>query len=79
MTVEEFIGKAKYDKEGQLIFGVKGGNLQLICDVRGWGAIQNLFTKDGRIDFDAAYKFQDELGEFIAAAINEKLKQKEQL
>lgn len=74
-TIQEFIGNARYDKEGQMIFAVKGGNIQLICDIRGWGAIQNLFAdKSGKIDFDAAYKFQDELGEYIAAAINEKLK-----
>lgn len=77
MTVKEFIGdRVIYDKEAQMIFGCKGKQLQLILDVRGWGAIQNIFSdKKGKIDFDAAYKFQDEMGKFIANCINEKLNQ----
>jgi hypothetical protein len=46
----------------------------MIAEIRGWGAIQNMFiNKDGSINFEDAEKFQDELGEFIADAINEKL------
>ena len=46
----------------------------MIADLRGWGAIQNLFKlKGGAIDFEKAEKFQDDLGQWIADAINEKL------
>lgn len=75
VKVSDFIGeKATYDESGQMIFGVdKKGGLQLIADVRGWGAIQNLFkNSNGTIKAEAS-KFQDELGEWLAEAINEKL------
>ena len=75
VKVSDFIGeKATYDESGQMIFGVdKKGGLQLIADVRGWGAIQNLFkNSDGTIKAEAS-KFQDKLGEWLAEAINEKL------
>lgn len=39
-----------------------------IVSVRGWGAIQHLFKSDKE-----QREFQDELGQFIAEAINEKL------
>jgi hypothetical protein len=39
-----------------------------IVSIRGWGAIQNLFNS-----VDEQEEFQDELGKFIAEAINEKL------
>lgn len=73
----EFIGKkTRYDDfAGGYIWGEdsKGGD-QMIGEVRGWGAIQNLFkTHNSTIDFDAAEKFQDRLGNFISDAINEKI------
>lgn len=64
----EFIGKAQYDQEGQLIWGNKSGGLQMLCEVRGWGAIQHLFKSQ-----EEAGKFQDYMGQFIAEAINEKI------
>lgn len=76
--INKFIGeKAIYDQMGQFIWGVdKQGNHQKIADLRGWGAIQNLFkNKDGTINFADAEKFQDALGEWIADALNNKLKQ----
>jgi hypothetical protein len=78
VTVENFIGdKAKYDNDGTMIWGVKGDKLQRLLDLRGWGAIQNLFAeKDGVVnlqDSKEAESFQDELGEWIADAINKKL------
>ncbi len=75
MKVEKFINIAKYESMGQTIWGIdnKGGH-QMICDVRGWGAIQNLFKNtNGTIREDEAGKFQDEMGQFIADAINEKI------
>jgi len=69
MEVKEFIGeKAKYIPEGQMIFGGKKGDEQILLDVRGWGAIQYLFK-----DQKEAGKFQDEFGQWVADAINEKL------
>jgi hypothetical protein len=76
MKISDFIGvKTTYDKFGQKIFANdKLGNLQMLADLRGWGAIQNLFKlKGGAIDFEKAEKFQDDLGQWLADAINEKL------
>ena len=76
MKVIDFIGvKATYDEHGQYIWGVdKDGGHQKLADLRGWGAIQNLFkTKDGLIDEEKAESFQDELGRWLVDAINEKL------
>lgn len=66
-TLKEFIGKASYNPESQQIFGI-GFNEQLLCDIRGWGAIQYMFKthEDGM-------RFQDTIGQFIADAINEKI------
>jgi hypothetical protein len=71
MTPQDFIGKkATYFEFGTQIFGEnKKGELQIILDVRGWGAIQNLFKGD----LKKASDFQDELGIWFADAINEKL------
>jgi hypothetical protein len=76
MKVTDFIGvKVKYDEDGQFIWGIeKDGGHQKLADLRGWGAIQNLFiNKDKSIDLDAAASFQDEFGRWIVEAINEKL------
>lgn len=75
MEISKFINKAKYNKESQKIWGVQdNGHHQMICDLRGWGAIQNLFIdKKGKIDLEKASEYQDELGEWIVDAINQKL------
>lgn len=76
MKAEEFLkGKFKYDNYGQYIWLVQpNGHHQKIADLRGWGAIQNLFVnKDRAIDIKSAEKFQDELGEWLVTALNEKL------
>jgi hypothetical protein len=76
MKVTDFIGvKATYDEYGQFILGVdKDGGHQKLADLRGWGAIQNLFkTKGGLIDEEKAASFQDEFGRWLVDAINEKL------
>lgn len=74
MKPQDFIGvKAEYDDEGTMIWGInEKDELQHILDVRGWGAIQNLFDEPKGAANDAM-KFQDGLGEWIAEAINEKL------
>lgn len=72
MKPQKFIGeKVIYDKEGQMIFGQIEGKMQLLLDVRGWGSIQNIPEFKG--DLEKAAQFQDELGEWIADAINKKL------
>ncbi len=79
--IKNFIGTAKHDDfKGTYIWGVdKDGDHQMIAEVRGWGAIQNLFkNKDGSINFEEAEQFQEELGKFIAEAINEKLNKQEE-
>ena len=76
MKVTDFIGvKAIYDEYGQYIWAVdKDGGHQKLADLRGWGAIQNLFkTKKGLIDEEKAASFQDELGRWLVDAINGKL------
>ena len=69
MTIEQFIGrKARYDYNGQMILGIDlEGNEYLLLDVRGWGRIH---TNSG---ISEPEKFQDDLGEWIADAINQKL------
>ena len=76
MKPTDFLGeKVIYDNFGQFLWSVeRSGHHQKLADLRGWGAIQNLFaSKKGEVDFDAASKFQDDLGQWIADAINEKL------
>lgn len=76
-TILDFLGeKVTFDKfGGQYLWAknIKNDGSQMLAQLRGWGAIQNLFE-----DQSVAAKFQDELGEWIADAINEKL-QKEKL
>jgi len=88
--IKDFIGHAKYDEwGGGYIWGFdkpipnKKSTAQMIAQInkpeeikineilsiRGWGAIQNMFPT-----ITDAEQFQDELGRFIADAINEKLK-----
>jgi hypothetical protein len=78
--ITDFInGPVSYDKEGQY-FWVTGrqNGIQMLGELRGWGHIQNMFVtktpnQHGKFDMEAAALFQDELGEFVAAAINEKI------
>jgi hypothetical protein len=77
MKIKDLInGKVTYDKFGGQYFWIndpKGGS-QMLAEMRGWGHIQNMFKgKKGEIDMDAAGKYQDEVGDWIAEAINEKL------
>lgn len=81
MEIDKFInGKVSYDKEGQYfwIHGDSNG-IQMLAELRGFGAIQNMFVKKGIIDMDAASLFQDEIGKFIAEAINEKMQRSKQI
>lgn len=78
-TIKDFIqGEVFYDKEGQYFWARQhDGGLQMLGELRGWGHIQNMFIAGGRIDGEAAADFQDELGQFVADAINEKIRKAE--
>lgn len=81
MKITELInGKVTYDKFGGQYFWIQqpDGGSQMLAEMRGWGHIQNMFKKKGKnsgeyIDDEEAGKFQDEVGDFIADAINEKI------
>lgn len=78
-TIKDFLnGEIKFDPNGSGYFWIvkPDGNHEMLADmrIRGWGEIKNLFrSKAGLIDAEAAGNFQDDIGEFIAAAINEKI------
>lgn len=76
MEITDLInGKVEYDKFGGQYFWIKKpeGGSQMLAEMRGWGYIQNMFpfTEFGQ---KQAANYQDEIGEFIAEAINELLK-----
>ena len=65
----DFIGTAKFDEHGGgYVWGSNNGGLQMIAEIRGWGAIQNMFKTEKE-----AASFQDAMGQFIVDAINEKI------
>ena len=70
MTIQEWLKDVYYDEYGQYLWSKQSsdGGSQLIGEVRGWGALQNKFNTQ-----EEAAKFQDEVGKFIAEAINEKV------
>ena len=75
MKITDFIeGKVTYDNYGQY-FWVNDASegQQMLAELRGWGRIQNMFQSKSKYDLEGAEKFQDELGEWVASAINEKL------
>ena len=69
MTIKKWLSNVYYDDYGTHIWNRENDEQnQLVADVRGWGRIQNIFP-----DNESAQKFQDEVGEFIAQAIREKV------
>lgn len=80
MEIKDFItGKVTYDNDGQYFWinDPKGG-LQMLCEMRGWGRIQNMFKdKAGNINMEEAGKYQDKIAQWISDAINEKLERGE--
>lgn len=73
MKITDFIsGPVTYDQCGGTYFWVNrsDGGIQMLAQMRGWGAIQNLFSTVGA---EEAEQFQDSIGNWIAEAINEKL------
>lgn len=75
-TVLDWLKNVYYDSMGTHIWAKQTEGHQLVAqvkdfkflDIRGWGAIQQLFP-----DLESAEKFQDEIGEFVAQAIREKI------
>lgn len=78
MKVTDFInGPVIYDKHGGQYFWIedKKGGIQMLAELRGWGHIQQMFKRpqyESKQWFEAE-AFQDQVGEWIAEAINEKL------
>ena len=69
MTIEKWLKNVYYDEFGTHIWNKdKEGDIQKVADIRGWGAIQNLFKTQKE-----AEEFQDEVGKFIVEAIREKI------
>ena len=76
MKIQDYInGPVTYDKFGgqYLWINEPDGGIQMLAMLRGWGRIQHLFKKE-----EDAAKFQDEVGDWIAEAINEKLERDKQ-
>ena len=68
MTIKQWLSNAFYDDYGQYLWAKHSDGNQLIGEVRGWGALQQEFKTE-----EEAEVFQDEVGKFIADAINEKI------
>ena len=70
MKINEWLKDVYYDQHGQYLWSKQDadGGSQMIGEVRGWGALQNEFRT-----VEEAATFQDEVGKFIAEAINEKV------
>lgn len=78
MKVTDFInGPVTYDEYGQYFWINRDlDDQQLLGQLRGWGHIQHMYQFkmiSHDVDLHAAMAFQDEIGEFIAQAINEKI------
>ena len=71
MTIQEwFKSGVQYDSNGGQIWAINDAEyLHHVADVRGWGELIYLF----KLDIDKASEFYDEIGKFIAEAINDKL------
>lgn len=70
MTLENWLKDVYYDQYGQYLWSKQDedGGSQMVGEIRGWGALQNAFKTP-----EEASKFQDQVGKFIAEAINEKI------
>jgi hypothetical protein len=70
MTLKEWLKDVYYDQYGQYLWSkqTEDEGSQMIGEIRGWDALQNEFETE-----EKASLFQDEVGKFIADAINEKI------
>jgi len=68
--LKEHLKSIYYDKFGQYFWSQKGqdGGSEMVAQLRGWGAIQQQFGTHKE-----CAEFQDQVGKFIADAINEKV------
>ena len=77
-AITDFInGEVTYDNEGQFFWiNTANNGLQMLATLRGWGHIQHMFEdKNGKyVDMKKAAIYQDAIGQFVAEAINEKIK-----
>lgn len=75
MTIENWLKDVYYDEFGQYLWGRQddSGGSQMIGEIRGWGRLQNEFKTQ-----EEASQFQDQVGKFIAEAINEKIERLKQ-
>jgi hypothetical protein len=62
-----------YDECGCEIYGESKSKMNLLLEVRGWVEILHLFKGDA----EKTSKFHDTFGEWVADAINEKLKREQ--
>jgi hypothetical protein len=70
MSIEKWLSDVKYDQwGGKYLWNEQAnGDMQMIGEVRGWGVLHHYFETQ-----EEGKKFQDEVGEFIASAIREKV------
>ena len=68
MKIQQWLKDVYYDEYGQYLWSKQSDGSQMIGEIRGWGRLQNEFQTE-----EEAAKFQDEIGKFIAEAINEKI------
>lgn len=69
LTIRKWLSNIYYNKEDQRIYSKNmEDKSQIILDVKGWGRLQNEFETE-----EEAAKFQDEIGEFVADAIRQKI------
>lgn len=69
MTIKQWLKDVYYDEYEQYLWSKDSdGGSQMVGEVRGWGALQQEFKTEAE-----AGAFQDEVGRFIADAINEKI------
>jgi hypothetical protein len=70
LRVLDWLKNVKFDGFGTQLWAHDVGSDEIshIADVRGWGTIQNKFKTEKE-----ASHFQDQIGVFIAEAINEKV------
>jgi hypothetical protein len=64
--IREYLQGIEYDPENRTLTADEGDNH--VANIRGWSSIRKLFSTD-----QEAGEFQDEMGKWIADAINQKL------
>jgi len=75
MTIEKWLNNVYYDEFGQYLWSRQDSSVgsQMVGEIRGWGCLQNEFKTP-----EEASQFQDQVGKFIAEAINEKMERLKQ-